>query len=105
MPEQFAHAVGEAIAVVTEIFEQARAFAQLDDARLQGLQAPETARIGAQTIGEDLGVAAVVFGAGGRKAVTEANGLGHGWIGHLRDVMDVGGGPHVRYPEVRRAGS
>jgi hypothetical protein len=36
--------------------------------------------------------------------ITHLTGLGHGCVGHLRDVMNVGGGLHVRYPEVRRAG-
>ncbi len=71
-PEQLAHAVGEAIAIVTQVLKQTRALAQFDDARIERLQAPEAAQIGAHRIGEDERVAAVVLGAGGREAVAEA---------------------------------
>jgi len=61
-PEKFPDAIAEPIALS----------AQLDDDRINWRQGPEAARIGPERIGENFGVAAVVLGAGGREAVTEA---------------------------------
>jgi hypothetical protein len=49
-----------------------RPFAQLHDSRINWRQGPEAVRTGPERIGENLGVAAVVLGAGGREAITEA---------------------------------
>ena len=71
-PEQLTDAVGEPIAIVTQVLQQTRDLAQFDDTRIEWSQPPEAAQIGAQRIGEDERVAAVVLGAGGREAVAEA---------------------------------
>jgi hypothetical protein len=77
-PEQLAHAVGEPIAIVTQVLQQTRDLAPFDDTRIEGPKATEAVRIGAQRISEDLGVAAVACPA--RTTVTGVGSLGGRWL-------------------------
>ncbi len=71
-PQQLSDAIAEPIAVVAKIIADAGPFAQLDDDRVQRLQAAQAARVRPQRVGQHVRVAAVVLGAGGREAVPEA---------------------------------
>ena len=71
-PELFAQAVGEAVAFDAEVLGDARPLAQFDDDRVDEREQAKAARIGAQGGSHDLGVAAVVLGAGHREPIAEA---------------------------------
>ena len=70
-PQLLAHAVGQTTALALQILGHPRPFAQLDDHRVVDRQAPEGVAIGAQAVGLDMGVAAIVLGAGDGEAVAE----------------------------------
>lgn len=71
-PEQLTNSVGKAVAFSMQVVSDARPFPQLDDDRMERRQQAKAVSIGAQRIGQRLGVAAVILGAGGREAVAEA---------------------------------
>ena len=71
-PQKFPDAIAKPIALGAQVVGDTRPFAQLHDGRINWPQGPEAARIGPERIGENLGVAAVVLGAGGREAITKA---------------------------------
>ena len=71
-PQKFPDAIAKPIALGAQVVGDTRPFAQLHDGRIHWRQGPEAARIGPERIGENLGVAAVVLGAGGREAITKA---------------------------------
>jgi hypothetical protein len=71
-PQLLAEPVAEPIALGVEIVGHARPFTQLDNQRLSKSKLAEGAPIGAQRIGEHLGVTAVVLGTRRRETITEA---------------------------------
>ena len=104
-PQLLAQAVGEAIALGTEILGDTRPLAQFDDDGIGDREQSEAARIGAQGRGHHFAVAAVVLGAGQGEAVAEAihllgvdgvdleaalnQRLDHGAVRHLDRNMDL----------------
>ena len=71
-PELFSQAIGEAVAFDAEVFGDARPLAQFDDDRVDEREQAKATRISAQGGSHDLGVAAVILGAGHREPITEA---------------------------------
>jgi hypothetical protein len=71
-PQLFAELVAEPIALGVEIVGRARPFSQFDDQRLSKSKLAEGAHIGAQRIGEPLGVTVFVLGTRRRETITEA---------------------------------
>src|SRR5580693_1515773 len=70
-PELLTQAIGEAVPFNAEVLGDARPFAQLDDDRIGCGEEAEATRIGAQAGGHDLGVAAVILGAGHGETVAK----------------------------------
>jgi len=70
-PQLLPHAVRQAHAVPCEFLIDPRPRPEFDDDRIDGVDPPEVAKVGPQRVGENLGVEAVVLGAGGREAVAE----------------------------------
>jgi len=71
-PELLADAIGQPIALLLQILGHARPLAQFDHDRVFDSEPAEAMPVGAQRVGEHVGVAAVVLGAGDGVAIAEA---------------------------------
>ena len=70
--ELFAELAAIAMGARLEFLLQARQIAQANDVRVVALDRMEAGPIGAQGMGQDKGVAAIILGAGGEIAIAEA---------------------------------
>jgi hypothetical protein len=71
-PELVTHPIGQASALLLQVFEHARPLAQLDQQRLLKREKPKGPGISPQRVTEHMGVPTVVLGAGDREAIAEA---------------------------------
>lgn len=71
-PELLADAVGEPVAFLLQVLGHAGPLAQLDHDRVFDREPAEAMPVGSQGVGEHVGIAAVVLGAGDGESIAEA---------------------------------
>src|SRR5271166_322171 len=71
-PELLADAVGEPVAFLLQVLGHARPLAQLDHDRVFDREPVEAMTVGSQRVGEHVGIAAIVLGAGDGESIAEA---------------------------------
>src|SRR5208337_1545222 len=71
-PELLADAVGKPVALLLQVLGHARPLAQLDHDRVFDREPAEAMPVGSQGVGEHVGIAAIVLGAGDGESIAEA---------------------------------